>query len=74
MMANLYGGEPVSYQLQKTLNKEALNPFADRKDEVATLLNSERCLSFYNACIWWDGCYYCKDENHSWYCVKCGFF
>lgn len=66
--------ERVSEKLQKTLEREARNPSADRRDEVATLLNSQRLVSYYNACVWWNGCYYCKDDTDSWYCVKCSFF
>jgi hypothetical protein len=73
-VAKTYNLEPVSDQLQKTLNQEARKLASDRKDEVATLLNSASFVSSYNACIWWDGCYYCKDENNSWYCIKCTFF
>lgn len=69
-----YQLEPVSEQLQETLEREAVKPSADRKDEVAELVNSERFLSAYDACIWWDGCYYCKDEGDNWYCIKCSFF
>lgn len=65
--------ERVSDELQKTLDLEARNPSADRKDEVANLLNSQRFLDDYDACIWWNGCYYCKDESNNWYCIKCTF-
>jgi hypothetical protein len=64
----------VSDQLQQTLDREVSKPLSDRRDEVATLMNSERLVATYNACIWWDGCYYCKDDMNSWYCVKCCFF
>jgi hypothetical protein len=74
MVAQTHDLERVSEKLQKTLNQEARKPSADRRDEVARLLNSDRFVSSYNACIWWDGCYYCQDENNYWYCVKCCFF
>jgi hypothetical protein len=74
MVVNLNELERVSDTLQKTLNQEVGKPSADRKDEVATLLNSRRFVSSYNACVWWDGCYYCKDESGNWYCVRCCFF
>ena len=74
MVAHLNQLERVSEKLQKTLEREARNPSADRRDEVATLLNSQRLVSYYNACVWWNGCYYCKDDTGSWYCVKCCFF
>ena len=74
MVAHLNQLERVSEKLQKTLERESRNPSTDRRDEVATLLNSERLVSYYNACVWWNGCYYCKDDMGSWYCVKCCFF
>ncbi|NES21214.1 MAG: hypothetical protein F6K41_20360 [Symploca sp. SIO3E6] len=73
-MVQTYQLAPVSEELHKILNQEANKPTADRKDEVATLLNSESFVATYDACIWWDGCYYCQDENDHWYCIKCSFF
>lgn len=66
--------EPVSENLESTLEQEARKPSADRRDEVANLLNSDRFVASYNACVWWNGCYYCKDDSGSWYCIKCSFF
>ncbi|NEP08684.1 MAG: hypothetical protein F6K14_00155 [Symploca sp. SIO2C1] len=73
-MAQTYHLDPVSEELHKILDQEAHKPTADKKDEVATLLNSERFVSTYDTCIWWDGCYYCQDENDNWYCIRCSFF
>jgi len=73
-MARTQELERVSEELQRTLELEARRVSANRKDEVATLLNSERYLSSYKACIWWDGCYYCKDDHNDWYCIRCTFF
>lgn len=69
-----YPLECVSDELQITLDQEASKASTDRKDEVATLINSERFVSAYETCIWWDGCYYCKDEKSTWYCIRCTFF
>ena len=74
MAGQTYPLDRVSDALQKTLNQEAHNPSADRRDEVAIMLNSERFASSYKACIWWDGCYYCQDESNYWYCIRCSFF
>lgn len=63
----------VSESLQATLNQEATKASVDRKDEVARLLNSERFVADYQACIWWDGCYYCQDEDKNWYRISCRF-
>lgn len=65
--------ERVPDHLQVTLDKEARKLSSDRKDEVAKLLNSERFVADYNACIWWDGCYYCQDESNNWYRISCRF-
>jgi hypothetical protein len=72
-MEQPYKLKPVSNTLQATLNQVARKS-TNRIDDVATLLNSENFASYYNACIWWDGCYYCQDEDDSWYCIKCSFF
>ena len=74
MVAYLNELERVSEPLRHTLEQEARRPSADRKDEVAALLNSDRSVSDYKACVWWDGCYYCQDKSNYWYCVKCCFF
>lgn len=66
--------ERVSEKLKNTLEQEARKTSSDRRDEVASLLHSERVVASYNACVWWNGCYYCKDDTDSWYCVKCCFF
>ena len=73
-MAQTYDLDPVSEELHKILDQEAHKSTADRKDEVAKLLNSERFVSAYDTCIWWDGCYYCQDDNDNWYCIRCSFF
>jgi hypothetical protein len=65
--------ERVPENLQATLNQEALHPSVDRKDEVAILLNSERFVADYQACVWWDGCYYCQDDEKNWYRIICRF-
>jgi hypothetical protein len=65
--------ERVPDELQKTLDREARNPSSDRKNEIANLLNSDRFIADYDACIWWNGCYYCKDDDSNWYCIKCTF-
>jgi hypothetical protein len=62
--------------LQKTLSEIAAKA-SDRKDELMDVLSSEQPTKSrqveeaYNACIWWEGCYYCQDEQKSWHRVKC---
>ncbi len=69
-------GNAVSSDLQQTLNQIA-EWSTDRKDEVIDLLSDEQprksrlIESFYDRCIWWEGCYYCQDENKQWQRVKC---
>jgi hypothetical protein len=66
--------EPVPDDLKERLEQELIKPESDRRDDVADLMNSERFVAAYEACIWWDGCYYCKDGSGAWYCIRCGFF
>ncbi len=74
MVARPHQLERVSESLRNTLEQETRQASSDRRDEVASLLHSERVVASYNACVWWNGCYYCKDDSGSWYCVKCCFF
>lgn len=66
----------VSPSLQKILNEVAAK-LTDRKDEVVNLLSNEQPSKSrqveltYTRCMWWEGCYYCQDENQQWYRVKC---
>ncbi len=66
----------VSSDLQTKLNELAA-VMDDRKEEFVDLLNSEhpsisrRVEASYSQCIWWEGCYYCRDDNGSWQRVKC---
>lgn len=66
--------ERVSEDLRTLLSEEASKPAADKRDAVADLMNSERFAASYEACVWWDGCYYCQDAKGDWYCIRCGFF
>jgi hypothetical protein len=73
-MKNAY--TPVSPALQEQLNRVAVQ-LADRKEEVVELLSDEqpsksRLVEMsYVQCAWWEGCYYCQDENQQWHQVKC---
>jgi len=63
-------------KLQQTLAQIAENS-RDRKDELVDMLSDEqpsksRLVELsYIACIWWEGCYYCQDDQGQWYQVKC---
>lgn len=66
----------VSPELQAKLNQVAAT-IEDRKGEVVEMLSDEqpsksRLVEMsYDQCIWWEGCYYCQDENLQWHQVKC---
>ncbi|MGP1383297.1 MAG: hypothetical protein ACTS2F_07015 [Thainema sp.] len=67
--------QPVSDELKSRLEQELRKPSAeDRRDDVADLMNSENFVAGYDACVWWDGCYYCRDANGQWYQIRCGFY
>lgn len=68
--------EVKSTELQAQLNRIAAKA-SDRKDELVDLLNNEQPTksrlvdSAYLQCTWWEGCYYCQDQDLKWYRVKC---
>ncbi|NJN88562.1 MAG: hypothetical protein HC881_22600 [Leptolyngbyaceae cyanobacterium SL_7_1] len=68
--------EVKSEELQEQLNQMAAKA-SDRKDELVDLLNEEQPTksrlvdSAYSQCTWWEGCYYCQDQDLKWYRVKC---
>lgn len=67
--------QPVSDELKGRLEQELRKPSAeDRRDDVADLMNSENFVAAYDACVWWDGCYYCRDAKGHWYQIRCGFY
>lgn len=63
--------------LQKRLNEIVANQSIDRKEEIVALLSNEqpsksRLVEMtYLQCTWWEGCYYCQDEQRQWHRVKC---
>lgn len=75
MQARLY--EIVSPETQQMLNWLTRRATNDRKDEVVELLSNDEPAksqivdSTFTNCTWFDGCYYCQDENQQWYRVKC---
>lgn len=67
--------QPVSDEIKTRLEQELSKPSAeDRRDDVADLMHSESFVAGYDACVWWDGCYYCRDASGHWYQVRCGFY
>ncbi|MBD2092971.1 hypothetical protein H6F67_24290 [Microcoleus sp. FACHB-1515] len=68
--------ETLPESLQETLSQVAAQG-SDRKDEVVEALSDEQPAksrfvdSEYVACTWWEGCYYCQDDDKTWHRVKC---
>ena len=66
----------IPESLQKTLDSLAARA-TDRKDEVVNALSNEQPAksrmveTAYVHCTWWEGCYYCQDEDKNWHRVKC---
>lgn len=66
----------ISGELQKTLDEVAAK-LPDRKGEVVDMLGGEQPAKSrqvdlaYVRCMWWEGCYYCQDEQQRWHRVKC---
>lgn len=66
----------VPDSLQQLLDRIAPKT-ADRKHEIVDLLHdeqpskSQQIQSTYTHCIWWEGCYYCRDKDQQWQRVQC---
>lgn len=65
-------------EIQDTLNQLTHQGIMrDRKDEVVELLTINEPMkswlveSNFTCCAWFDGCYYCKDDQNNWHQVKC---
>jgi hypothetical protein len=68
--------EVVAPETQEMLNW-LVRRVGDRKEEIVDMLSndepakSQEVSSAFTACTWFDGCYYCQDQNKQWYQVKC---
>jgi hypothetical protein len=66
---------PVPGEVQETLDRLTDIAAAESLDEVVKLLSikepalSQEVKSSYRSCTWWDGDYYCQNENWSWHLV-----
>jgi hypothetical protein len=66
----------VSTELQQTLDRIAARA-TDRKYELVEMLSNEQPVKSglvdeqYLQCIWWEGCYYCQDDDKQWHRVQC---
>lgn len=66
---------PVPEEVQETLDWLTDQAAAESFDEVVGLLGikepakSQEVKSSFRSCTWWDGDYYCQDENWKWHFV-----
>lgn len=66
---------PVADEVQETLDCLTDQAAAESLDEVVKLLgikglaHSRDVKSSFQSCTWWDGDYYCQDENWRWHLV-----
>ncbi|HCF29942.1 MAG TPA: hypothetical protein DEV81_22695 [Cyanobacteria bacterium UBA11049] len=66
---------PVADEVQETLDRLTDQVAAESLPEVVELLNikapalGQEIESSFQSCTWWDGDYYCQDENWRWHSV-----
>jgi hypothetical protein len=66
---------PVADEVQETLDWLTDIAAAESLDEVVKLVGikepalSQEFKSSYRSCTWWDGDYYCQNENWRWHLV-----
>ncbi|MDX2272546.1 MAG: hypothetical protein NW237_11465 [Cyanobacteriota bacterium] len=61
----------VSSDLQAQLDRLSQQHQRDCKAEIAEQLSEVSQLIDYDVCLWWDGCYYCRNEVGVWEQVRC---
>lgn len=67
---------PVADELQETLDLLTDQVAAESLPEVVKLLDSKSATlcceveSSFQTCTWWDGDYYCQDENWQWHLLN----
>lgn len=61
----------ISPQLRAQLEQVARDMPRDCRDEVAEKIGYASDLFSYDLCIWWNGCYYCRDQQGVWAQIKC---
>lgn len=65
----------VADEVQETLDRLTDQVAAESLPEVIELLNTkapascQEVKSAFQSCTWWDGDYYCQDENWKWHLV-----
>ena len=68
----------VGDEVQETLDCLTDQAAAESLDQVVELLGSKEqnhcddVKSSFQSCTWWDGDYYCQDENWRWHFVDLG--
>ncbi len=61
----------VSGDLGRHLDQRVGSQTQDERQVVLEKLGDASALLKYEVCTWWDGCYYCRDEEGNWTQVKC---
>ncbi len=61
----------ISTELEQRLNWLADHTARNEKDTVIEQLGDASHLLSYDVCTWWDGCYYCRDQQGEWQQIKC---
>lgn len=56
--------------LQAQLDALAHPPRPNLKKELSELLGDASALLSYEVCTWWDGSYYCRNEQGRWEPIK----
>lgn len=68
----------VADEVQETLDCLTEQAAAESLEQVVELLgnkepyHSDDVKSSFQSCTWWDGDYYCQDENRRWHFVDLG--
>ncbi|NJL99368.1 MAG: hypothetical protein HC924_11425 [Synechococcaceae cyanobacterium SM2_3_2] len=61
----------ISPALGRHLDQRVGSQSQDERETVLEKLGDASTLLKYDVCTWWDGCYYCRDEDGNWTEVKC---
>ena len=61
----------ISPELRRHLDQRVGSQSQDERETVLEKLGDASTLLKYDVCTWWDGCYYCRDEDGNWTQVKC---
>lgn len=70
-MARLSSPAALNTDLCRHLDQRVDSQTQDEREAVLEKLGDASLLLSYDVCTWWDGCYYCRDEQGNWSQVKC---